>query len=108
MRGNLKVSDVAVASASRNSAGQSNTFNVDHVNGVLFLVDVTVNAATLEFFFETSVDGSDWYEIAHTGALPAGISKNTENMGGFAKYVRIRWTISGGSATFAITKSITE
>lgn len=100
---NLKSTDLMAASQSRNSAGQTSGFAAKFAKAVAARVDVISNTATVQFFLESSNDNARWAVVYATQPLAAG------NIGNFLNafpvhegYVRVRWTITGGAATFSV------
>lgn len=91
-----------LASAARDSSGQSSFFKVSSASSIRIFIDITViTAGTLQIYIEGSPDGSTPYILQAFQPLSA-VRDNT-NSGNYTevvvappKYVRIRYVISGG------------
>ena len=101
--------DQLLASGARTVAGQSSETpsQTARAYGVWVHITAISGGASLEFIIETSLDGNgvDFVEQKRISGVTA-ISVNTSVINradhALGAFMRVRWTISAGSATFRI------
>jgi len=115
--GRIFKSDTTIlASAARTVAGETSSFKTDGARAVRISIPVTVKstADALQCYIEgCSTSDGTYYKIAAfdplTLILAAGISdKYTKQILFPPKYIKVTYTIAGGSVTFSIIMSKTN
>ena len=97
----LLSTDLMSASSEKTGDGQTSGFAVKRSRRVAVKVDITANpSGTLQFFLETSDDNANWYQAYETPAA-GGTGKFIQEYPIHEGFVRLRWTLSGGNATFS-------
>jgi hypothetical protein len=94
------------ASSALSASGQSGTLDLSTFLEAVALLNVTAvsgTSPTLDVKFQTSDDGSDWYDLGSSFTQATGITKPAAlKLTNFGRYVRAVYTL-GGSASPSVT-----
>lgn len=84
------------------TTGQSNSFDVGHLNSVAITADLTEltggSGPTVTFTFQDSPDDTNWYTVNAEDALSA-IGAKTQRLTSFHRFVRVAWVTTGTPTT---------
>lgn len=92
------------ASAAETADGNSDSEDVGKYREAVALLDVTAasgTSPTLDIKFQTSPDGTDWYDTGDAFAQQTAVNKpEALSLTNFGKYVRAVWATGGTSPSF--------
>ncbi len=103
MQGLVTTPRIILASATRTSSSNSNSFKIQTSSNIRLYVDVTAEAGatTLDIIIQTSPDNSKWYDaVSMTQITATGQYTTTATIIG--PYIRVKYTIAGTSFTFEV------
>ena len=103
MQGLVTTPRIILASATRTTSSNSNSFKIKTSSSIRLYVDVTaeVGPTTLDIVIQTSPDNSKWYDAVEMDQISA-TGQYTDTATIIGPYMRVKYTIDGTSLTFEV------